>query len=209
VVGACSPSLGLLLHRAERSADPACAQEHRDERQDELVREVVRQGLHRGDAVRSAPSAWGASDDVRRDVAADAAHRLPAHLAAVGAGKWAGRARDVPEQAVLLPPELLEQVPADAVVLCIQDAARSAARSCAVQASAARMRREEQLDGAVLGLKRPMVERMQKLSARLVEQPPLKAAEVAQPTGAGAQPQLEIQVAQVALLVQQAFQPRA
>ena len=208
MVGACSPSLGLRLHRAERSADRAFAQERRDEHQDELVPEVVRQGLHRGDAVQSDPSEWGASDGVRRDVAAVAALQRLAHLEAVGAGKWAGRVRDVQGQAVLLLPELLEQVPGDAVALCRQVAARFVARSCAVRVNAAWTRRGTQPDEAH-SERQPGVEQMQKLSARPVEQPPLKAAEVAQPTGAGAQPQLEIPVAQVALLAQQAFRLQA
>jgi hypothetical protein len=57
-----------------------------------------------------------------------------------------------------------------------------------------------------------MVERMQKLSARPVrtqEQPQPQAAEVAQPTDAGAQPQLVLPVPRVALPVRQAFQLRA
>ena len=128
---ACSPSLGLLLHRAEHTAGPAGAQAHRDAHQDELVPEVARQGPHRGDVARLHPCVWGAWDGARQDAAADAAHPCRAVLADADAGKWAGLAPDVQEQDAFrtaLQSKVREQQ--GAAEPCKPDAVPFEARSC-------------------------------------------------------------------------------
>ena len=131
-----SPSWVLLLCRAAHSAGRDGARERQDGCRDELVPEAEAPDQHQWGAVLSETFAWDASDDVRRDVVAGAAHPLQPHLADADAGKSVGRARDVQGQAALLMvPQLgwlaLEQQDAEAP--CTQDVVQSEGQSCAVR----------------------------------------------------------------------------
>ncbi len=93
-----SPSLALLLHRAERSAAQAGAPELLDVPPDELALEAEGPDLHRADAAPSERSAWDASDAVRPDVTSDAERRgRHPDLADADAGKLADPEPDVRE----------------------------------------------------------------------------------------------------------------
>ena len=129
--------MDLLLHRAEHTADQAFAQAHQDERQDELVPEVARLDLHRGDAARQYLCVWDALDGAHRDAAADVLRQRWALLADADAGKSAVRARGVrvPDafpRALRAAPLALEEW--DAAAPCTPDAAQSVARSCVAPA---------------------------------------------------------------------------
>ena len=134
---ACSPSLGLLLHRAARSAGLACATAHPDGCRDEPVPEEAIPVQRQADVIPPGQSAWDASDGAHPDVAADVALPRRRALADADAGKLAGRARDVQASGVrsLDEPRSEHLAAAEAVrdaaaELCIPGAARSAARSC-------------------------------------------------------------------------------
>jgi len=148
-----SPSLDLLLHRAERSAVRACAQAHRDGFPDEPVR--AEEGLDQlqADAAQSGPTAWDAWDGARRDEAADAPHQLLALPAAGDAEKSADPEQAVREQdALFLPTLLLAQLePAEQgeeAEPYRPDVVRSAEQSCAAQVAVARPQPAERLDAA-------------------------------------------------------------
>jgi hypothetical protein len=107
---------------------------------------------HQSDEVRWEPSAWGASDDARRDGEADAERLvLLALLADADAEKLAGRELGVRAQDELFLELLLEQwaLQHAAAELCTPGADRSAERSCAEQAAAAVPREPEAQRDAV------------------------------------------------------------
>ena len=184
---ACSPSLGLLLPHAERSAVPAGARAHPDGCQDEPVPEAGGLDLHQSDAHPSRPSASDASDGAHPGVAADAAlHPFPAVLADADAGKLAGREPDARAQdafpLALRHARLAQVVPDAAVALYKQAWDRSAAQSCAAQA-AGLLQPAEWPDAAEL-LER-LVARKQQSKARYVP------AELLLPPEVAAEPQDE------------------
>ncbi len=127
----------------ERSVGRVCEQVHLDARRDELVLEAEGLDRRQEDAVPSAPYAWGAWDDVRQDVMADAAPPLLLpDLADEDAGKLAARARGVPVADASFPQERLpgRSVPEaqDAAAELYKLAeAPSAGQSCAEQGLAA------------------------------------------------------------------------
>jgi len=122
----------------EHSADPACAQDRRDDCPDEPDQEAEVPGRPRWDAVRTVSNALDASVGVRRDEAADAARRPCPELAGVDAEKLADREQAVPVQDAFQPANRLARLAQldAAVELCRRDAAPSAEQSCAEQASA-------------------------------------------------------------------------
>ncbi len=128
---ACSPSLGLLLRRAEHSAVPACAQARLDARRDEPVPEAAHLGLHRGGAVLPTPCELDAWVGARPDVAADVARPFRALLADAGAGRSVDPEPDDRVPDACLPARLAQAEPDAAVVPCKQGVARSAEQSCA------------------------------------------------------------------------------
>jgi hypothetical protein len=145
--------LGLLLRRAEHSAVPAGAKAHRGGFPDERVRAEEALDQLQADAVRSELSVWDASDGARPGEAADAAHQ-PRLLPEDGdAGKSADPAPVVLAQDASFPPgrplALLARAGPDAEAEPYKpDAAQSAERSCAAQASAARQQLAEAWDAA-------------------------------------------------------------
>lgn len=143
-----SPSLVLLLPRAEHSAVLAGAKAHRDGFPDERVQAEEALDQLQADAVRSEPSVWDALDGARRDEAADAPHPRRALLAAGDAGKSADPERVVRARDASFPPELrlalLVPAEQDAVAeLYRLDVARSGEQSCAAQVVAARQQPAE------------------------------------------------------------------
>jgi hypothetical protein len=133
--------LGLLLHRAERSAGQACGRALLDGCRGEQDREAEALGPRRADEPLRALNAWDASGGARRDAAADAAH--PHHRRQrpdAGAGKSAGRAQDVLAQDGFLQQSERFVKPAEQAVAaepCKPDAVQSAARSCVALAAQA------------------------------------------------------------------------
>ena len=148
----CSPSLGLLLHRAGRSAVRACAQAHRDGFPDEPVRAEEALDQLQADAAQWEPSAWDALDGARRDEA-DAPRQLLALPAAEDAEKSADPERAVRAQDALFPPALLlaqlEPAEQDAEAEPYRlDVVRSGEQSCAARVFAAWQQPAERLDAA-------------------------------------------------------------
>jgi hypothetical protein len=180
--------LGLLLHRAEHSADPAFAQAHLDARQDALVPAVARLGLHRGDADRWNRSASDASDGAHRDAVVDAAHLRLVLPEGAGAGKLAAQAPDdrVPDafRMALAPVPLVQEQP-DAAAPCKLDAVPSAGQSYVGPAVAEQPELSDEVCSEPM---RSQSGLMLRLLARLVqaEPQPLRAGEEAQPRDATA-----------------------
>jgi hypothetical protein len=133
-----SPSSGLLLPLAERSAAPAVAKALPDGSPDARVPAVEVPDLRPVDACPSATAASDASDAVPQAAQPDAADH-PA-LADAVAEKLVVPAPDAPELDATCPerkPQLVRWAqPAEAAEPYIQVAARSAARSCAAKESA-------------------------------------------------------------------------
>lgn len=131
-MAACSPSLDLLLRRAERNAGPDDARAPPDGCRDELAPEAEAPDPHREDEHPQAPGAWDAWDGARRGAAgAEDLRREPADE---GAEKLAGRAQDVRARDAwsLLAFRLAQwALPGAAAALCIPDAAQSAEQSFA------------------------------------------------------------------------------
>jgi len=178
--------LGLLLHRAERSAVPACARARPDEHQDELAPEAGPLAPHRGDAARLEPNAWDASDGAHPDVAEDVARQLPPHLADAGAGKSAVPELDDPVQdafPALLPASLAEAARDAAVVPCKPDEAQSAAQSCVAQGAAVQRQLAEAPDAAYSEPQEQPVARKQSSMAQLM------LAALQRPQAVAAEPQ--------------------
>jgi hypothetical protein len=133
-----SPSLGLLLHRAEHNAVPDGAQAHLGGFLDGLVPVAEVPDPLRLAAVPWAQTASDASDDAHPDAAADAAHQLPEDLVGAGAGRSAGPAPDglAPDAPFLLGPQFAHSAWAllDAVAApCRPDAGRFEEQSSAAQ----------------------------------------------------------------------------
>ena len=146
-----SPSLDLLLPRAEHSAVRACAQAHRDGFPDEPVRAEEALDQLQSDAAQSGPSAWDAWDGARRGEAADAPLQLLALLAAGDAEKSADPEPAVRAQDALFPATLLlaQLEPAEQGAEgepYRPDVVRSGEQSCGAQVFAARQQVAEQLD---------------------------------------------------------------
>jgi hypothetical protein len=175
--------LGLLLHRAEHNADPAFAPARLDERQDVLVPEAGRLGLHRGDVARRCLCVSGAWDGAHRDAVVDAALQLRALLADAGAGKSAAPARDgraLDAFRMALPAVPLVQAQPDAAALCKPDAVPFAGQSCAGPALAELPEVRDEVCSEPMGSQFGLT---LKSLARLAqaEPPPPQVAEVAQP----------------------------
>jgi len=98
--------LGLLLSRAERTADLAGEKVHRDGCRDALARAAVTLDRRRLGGDQKNPAVWGALGVVRRDAPADGCLELP-RLGA-GAEKLA-----VLEPACLVPDALTSDVLVD------------------------------------------------------------------------------------------------
>lgn len=208
-----SPSLVLLLPRAEHSAVLDGAQAHRDGFPGERVRAAEALGRLQADVAQSEPSASDAWDGARRDEAADAPHQLQALLAAGDAGKSADPERAVRAQDASsppgLPPVLLVLVEQDAGAEPYRpDAAQSAEQSCAAQVFAARQQLVEWLgeECSARREQRAVPKRSSMALQAQVELPQLREALPVEPV---ALLLLEPQVVQAAQLERQASQPLA
>jgi len=125
----------------EHSAARACARARLDDYRDEPVREAAVRDRHRADERLRAPNAWDAWAGARRDAAADVAPQRLQEQRDAGAGKLAGRARDVQgPDASLLPGAHRSVRPEEerawVAEPCRLDAGRFGARSCAAQEAA-------------------------------------------------------------------------
>jgi len=94
----CTPSSGLLLHRAEHSAGPAFAQERPHGCPAAWFLEGEAPDRRPTDAPQRATAEWDASVCARQDGAAAALLALLSPQTADGVGRWAGQARDAQEQ---------------------------------------------------------------------------------------------------------------
>ncbi len=198
----------LLLHRAEHNADRACAQAHQDEHRDELGPAVGRQGLHRGDVVHQDPCAWGASDAVRQDVAADEARQRRALLAGADAGKSVGPEPDVRALDAFLPAlQLVAEEQPDGAAPYTPGAGPSGARSCAAQEAAARL---VALDEAYsVPPEQTVALKLKSLAPEVRAEPrQQQAAEVAQLRDAAGRQQQVAPEARAALAALRAFRPQ-
>jgi len=178
-----SPSLDLLLPRAEHSAVLAYAQAHRDGFPGEAVRAEEALDQLQSDVAQSERSAWDAWDGAHPDEAADAPHQLLALLAAGDAEKSADPERAVRAQDALFPPTLLlaQLEPAEQGAEAEPyrpDVVRSEEQSCGAQVLAAWQQPAERLDAARSELREQQA--MQRPSWRAlqvqVELPQLRAA---------------------------------
>ena len=144
-----SPSLGLLLRRAERNADRDAEPVHPDGCRDAWFPEAVEQDLHPAAALQRELAAWDAWDDVRRDEARGAADLREQRLApGDDAEKLAARVPGVRERRAWRHQWELRAAPAEAALAepepCTQDVGRFEARSCVVPAEVEQLASWEQ-----------------------------------------------------------------
>ena len=160
------------------------------------------------------PNAWDASDGALPDVAEDAAHQFPPHLADAGAGKSAVPELDDPVQdafQALLPASSAEAALDAAVVPCRPDGAQSAAQSCAAQGAAVRPQLAEAPDAAYSQPLEPPVARKQSSMAQPVlaalQRPQAEEAEPQDAAGALPQPEQPVALAALQVLLASQRQP--